>query len=439
MSQIQHSPQSASARSQRQSRRRRSRSRRRHRSRNRVRLRDLTHNDLVKLARAAREREGYEEFCDTIRCHGLSINGLIRAKNRQSKYLMYKGSLLYMQTACVMLVCFMAAIVSRYIKEDDQSWFYCTQTTIEAVLLAITFLVILFESFVIRILMVLLFLTALFLNLLTIAFYMLFDAQAVACMDMEEIFGSIACYWLRLPTQYHTVYCSLLLALLHFLAFIASLLLNHYYDGSIVHLVEIAKQLGYKPCYTYKKEACESRRSRRRRSEGRRFGTNVDVKQLPVGTVITTERSTSYKWKGNVQPGGVVIGSGMESMTDSVTLQAPTKEAVKRDSKFTRYVMVDAVRAKLKRGGRVVPARKRVSIDRQALEKKKSRRKTSASKELQQGELPTRPGGSTSNIANESELETITFNSLLEMDPNSPRSYISDKSQRKTKSRKRKK
>ncbi|ETN79603.1 hypothetical protein NECAME_09720 [Necator americanus] len=53
-----------------------------------------------------------------------------------------------------------------------------------------------------------------------------------------------------------------------------------------------------------------------------------------------------------------------------VTLQAPSKEGVKRDTKLVRHVTVDAVTGKQKQGC-VVAARKRVEPERRALEKKK--------------------------------------------------------------------
>ncbi|VDM66303.1 unnamed protein product [Strongylus vulgaris] len=205
-------------------------------------------------------------------------------------------------------------------------------------------------------------------------------------MDATGVLGSVICLTLRLPTSHHTIYCALLLTLLHFLAFIAAMCMNYYYGGTIAHLIEVSKALGYQP----------------------------DVSKLPVGTIITTERSTSYKWKGNVQPGGIVIGSGMESMTDSVTLKAPTKEAVKRDSKFIRHVMVDAVRAKLKRGGKVVAARKKVSAERRALEKKNGKAHVSKHRSPE-GQPPKKLVGIETSGQDESELETITFNSLLEV------------------------
>ncbi|PIO64735.1 hypothetical protein TELCIR_13624, partial [Teladorsagia circumcincta] len=60
------------------------------------------------------------------------------------------------------------------------------------------------------------------------------------------------------------------------------------------------------------------------------------------------ERSSTYKFKGNVQPRGIVIGSGQETVNDTVNLQAPNKEAVKRETKVVRHVMVDGVREKEK-------------------------------------------------------------------------------------------
>ncbi|RCN48745.1 hypothetical protein ANCCAN_05207 [Ancylostoma caninum] len=324
-----------------------------------------------------------------------------------------------------MLTCFMAVIISRYIKEDDQSYYYTTQATIETILLLLALAVILFENMMVRSIMVLLFLTALFLNVLTVAYYVLFDEIATGCMRLPGAFDAVVCLSTKLPAQHHTIYCALFLALLHLLAFIAAMCLNCYYIGTLTHLVDVSRALGFKSVMLYQNVGEKTEK------------ITQDVSKLPVGTWITAERSSSYKWKGNVQPGGVIIGSGIESMTDSVTLQAPTKEAVRRDSKKVRHVMVDAVRAKRKSGGVIVPARKRVSAERRALEKSNDRK--SSNKAPIAGKCP--PGikcekkkRTSRNYDDDSELESITFNSLIEMDrTGSPCSYLSEKSEAKKK------
>ncbi|KAL6727560.1 hypothetical protein Aduo_009428 [Ancylostoma duodenale] len=368
------------------------RSRRKHRSRKRVKQRELTDDELYKLAARERDRQGLEELYAAAKCHGLSRNALRRAKRRQNYYLTIKSFILYLQTICLMLTCFMAVIISRYIKEDDQSYYYTTQATIEIILLLLALAVILFENMMIRSIMVLLFLTALFLNVLTVAYYVLFDEIATGCMRLPGAFDAVVCLSTNLPAQHHTIYCALFLALLHLLAFIAAMCLNCYYIGTLTHLVDVSRALGFRSVSVWIT-----------RKKG--FGTEV-------------ERSSSYKWKGNVQPGGIIIGSGVESMTDSVTLQAPTKEAVRRDSKKVRHVMVDAVRAKRKSGGVIVPARKRVPAERRALEKGSDRKPSN--KAPIGGKCP--PGikcekkkGTSKNYDEDSELESITFNSLIEV------------------------
>ncbi|EYB91222.1 hypothetical protein Y032_0208g2058 [Ancylostoma ceylanicum] len=406
------------------------RSRRKHRHRKRVKQRELTDDELYELAEKERDRQGINELYAAVKCHGLSRNAVRRAKKRQNFYLTIKSFILYMQTICLMLASFMAVIIARYVKEDDQSYYYTTQVTIEIILLLIALVVILFENMAVRSLMVLLFLTALFLNVLTVTYYILFDELATGCMKLPGAFDTVVCLTTKLPAQHHTIYCALLLALLHLLAFIASMCLNYYYVGTLSHLVDVSRALGFKPCYT------KSSRRKRRRSRRRRKGFGTEV-----------ERTASYKWKGNVQPGGVIIGSGMESMTDSVTLQAPTKEAVRRDSKKVRHVMVDAVRAKRKSGGVVVPARKKVSAERRALEKggdpKPSSKPPDVSSNRPSVVTKCPPGvkstkkKETSKKDDDSELESITFNSLIEMDKTgSPCSYISEKTEPRKKKKK---
>ncbi|KAK6742605.1 hypothetical protein RB195_010080 [Necator americanus] len=391
----------------------RRRSRRKHRKQNQVQK--LTDDELSKLAAEARYREGLEQLYATVRCHGLSRNGVLRAKRRQNYYLSLKSFLLYLQAICLMLVGFMAVITSRTIKEDDQSHYYTSQATIEIILLLVAFSVVLFDHFAIRALMVFLFLSAFFLNVLTITYYILFDEMATGCMRILDAFQVVVCLSTRLPSHHHTVYCALFLALLHFVAFAVAMSINYYYIGTLTHLIELAKALRFRPCETHKET---KRRSHKhgKRQKVKRFGTEVDVSKLPVGTMVTSERSTSYKWKGNVQSGGILVGSGVETTTDSVTLQAPSKEGVKRDTKLVRHVTVDAVTGKQKQGC-VVAARKRVEPERRALEKKK-------------GKTPSKkPSSSRKSDRFESELDTISFNSLIEMEPTSS-PYISEREEK---------
>lgn len=102
--------------------------------------------------------------------------------------------------------------------------------------------------------MVLLFLTAFFLNVLTITYYVLFDDVAIGCMRMPKaleyvwgwnsslvgliwgriasVFRVVVCLSTHLPAQHHTIYCALFLTLLHFLAFAASMVRVHYVTDS---------------------------------------------------------------------------------------------------------------------------------------------------------------------------------------------------------------
>ncbi|KHJ90469.1 hypothetical protein OESDEN_09690 [Oesophagostomum dentatum] len=121
-------------------------------------------------------------------------------------------------TICLMLVGLMAIVVYVYIKQDDQSHYYMTQVSIELILLTVAFSIVLFENSALRYFMVLLFLTAFFLNILTITYYVLFDEIATGCMKLAG-FKSIVCLSSHLPAQHHTIYCAIFLALLHFLAF----------------------------------------------------------------------------------------------------------------------------------------------------------------------------------------------------------------------------
>uniref|UniRef100_A0A0K0DC44 Bestrophin homolog n=1 Tax=Angiostrongylus cantonensis TaxID=6313 RepID=A0A0K0DC44_ANGCA len=126
-----------------------------------------------------------------------------------------------------------------------------------------------------------------------------------------------------------------------------------FYSGTLQHLIELAKAVGF-TALTAAHSVPELLKP---------LIEKIGIIWVPHSSggkvekrteKASQERSTSYKFKGNVQPGRMIIGSGEESMADSVTVQAPNKEAAKRDSKLVRHVMIDAVRQK-QNGNAVVP------------------------------------------------------------------------------------
>ncbi|KAK5969615.1 hypothetical protein GCK32_014525, partial [Trichostrongylus colubriformis] len=180
-------------------------------------------------------------------------------------------------------------------------------------------LVILFEHEGLRFSVPLVMLTAFFLNVMQIVYYLLFDSVAIECERIDRIYGSLACLMRHLPMEHMSVYVAVFLGVLHFVGFIAGWLLLHFYPGTIIHLIDLAKEVGFTACVTFFAEAEKARRrnrerERRKRHKSRRrhkspFVPDVNTSKLPVGTVITAERTSTYKFKGNVQPRKVVIGS----------------------------------------------------------------------------------------------------------------------------------
>ncbi|KAK6014869.1 hypothetical protein OSTOST_19737, partial [Ostertagia ostertagi] len=57
-----------------------------------------------------------------------------------------------------------------------------------------------------------------------------------------------------------SIYLAASLALLHFLGFLLGWLLLHYYGGTIIHLIELAREIGFTACVTFFKEAERARR-----------------------------------------------------------------------------------------------------------------------------------------------------------------------------------
>ncbi|WKX99499.1 hypothetical protein Q1695_014409 [Nippostrongylus brasiliensis] len=318
------------------------------------RRRHLTENELIQLADESRERQAFREFLAMVFCHGMSKNAIRRAKNRTDFYYAIKAFMLYLEVIAVLLVCCMAIGVVQYInREEADSAYYTTQLIVELVMLVAILLVVLFEDAVYRYIVVLALLSAFFLNLIQILYFLLYDKVVVDCERSKPFFGAISCALMHSAAHNMSAFAALFLALLHLAGFAAAMMLNFYYLGTIDHLMQLAKAVGFSACLTYMeqrkakaKERRRRRRLRRKREQEEAIGRNVDPKKFPVGTKISTERTTTYKFKGRVQPGGIVIGSGQEISNDAVTVQAPNQEAAKRETKTVRHVMIDGVRRK---------------------------------------------------------------------------------------------
>ncbi|VDO32144.1 unnamed protein product [Heligmosomoides polygyrus] len=161
-------------------------------------------------------------------------------------------------------------------------------------------------------------------------------------------------------------------------------MLNSFYAGTIEHLMELARAVGFTAVSLWSENAV-----------GISYGASADglclVFDIPGRTrekeETPQERSSTYKFKGNVQKRGIVVGSGQETVVDSVSypvsqavddlyhpcpasqanlmgvnmprspeaektpssqvlVQAPNKEAAKREIKTVRHVMIDGVRRK---------------------------------------------------------------------------------------------
>lgn len=322
--------------------------RRRHR-----RKKDFTDEELHELAQKSRDRLALREFMAMVFCHGLSVNGIRRAKKRTDFYLSIKAFLLYIQVICVLLVTFMAVIVFYHINEQEaESAYFATQLFIELILLIALLFMVLFENAGLRYIMTLIYLAAFFTNVVQLSYYLLYDSVALQCERRSAFFGALGCVLRHMPVNHMSTYTSLFLALLHLIGFIAALMLNSFYAGTIEHLMELARAVGFTACLTFleEHEKRKRRRRRRRREKERKitdaYAPQLDTSKLPVGTVIQTERSSTYKFKGNVQKRGIVVGSGQETVVDSVLVQAPNKEAAKREIKTVRHVMIDGVRRK---------------------------------------------------------------------------------------------
>ncbi|XGW15852.1 hypothetical protein V3C99_001363, partial [Haemonchus contortus] len=352
---------------------------------------EYTDKELFNLAARSRDRQAIREFEAAICCHGLTENGVRRAKQRQDIYFVLKGFLLYIQMICALLVSLTAVIVFQHLHRGMESVYFASELAIEVILLLFILLIIEVELQVLRYAIPIVMLTVFFINTVQIAYYVHFDSIAIECKKAEEMEGSFPCYLKNISRHHLSTYVAAFLALLHIIGFISGLLLVHYYYGTILHLIKLARAVAFTSCVTFFEEAARAKKRNRRRARRKKrsekaikraYVPRVDATKLPVGSVITAERSVMYKFKGNVQPHGVVIGSGQETINDSVTVQAPNKEAVKRESKIVRHVMVDGVRKK------VVPSTTKSEIK----EGKGSSKSSPGAKPLSQGKSLVKTG-----------------------------------------------
>ncbi|WKX99504.1 hypothetical protein Q1695_014410 [Nippostrongylus brasiliensis] len=199
-------------------------------------------------------------------CHGLSEKGLHYVKMKTSFYLGIKAFLLYIQVASVLVVCLMAAAVFGRIDEKEaESAYYAAQLTIELVLLLLVFAVVLVESGVFRYTLVLAFTIAVCIDLALLAYFMLSDARVSACQQRTGFIGVLGCLIEGVTARNLSVYATFFLLLLHLAAVVGALMLNCFYPGTIDHLVNLAREVGFMSCLTFLEEQKKARRRRRRR------------------------------------------------------------------------------------------------------------------------------------------------------------------------------
>ncbi|KAK6048364.1 hypothetical protein COOONC_14131, partial [Cooperia oncophora] len=92
---------------------------------------DFTEQELLELAAASRDRQAIREYKAAVYCHGLTQNGVLRAKRRQDLYFATKAFVMYIQMICVMLVAFMAVIVFHRLHKGTESSYFATEIFLE--------------------------------------------------------------------------------------------------------------------------------------------------------------------------------------------------------------------------------------------------------------------------------------------------------------------
>ncbi|WKX99502.1 hypothetical protein Q1695_014410 [Nippostrongylus brasiliensis] len=323
---------------------------------------------LNEFADDSRENLAFREFQAMAFCHGLSEKGLHYVKMKTSFYLGIKAFLLYIQVASVLVVCLMAAAVFGRIDEKEaESAYYAAQLTIELVLLLLVFAVVLVESGVFRYTLVLAFTIAVCIDLALLAYFMLSDARVSACQQRTGFIGVLGCLIEGVTARNLSVYATFFLLLLHLAAVVGALMLNCFYPGTIDHLVNLAREVGFMSCLTFLEEQKKARRRRRRRrsdtaiheqqpliglpatkrlftsfvkreQEKNRPPEDVDIEKYPAGSQVFRETTTKYNFKGNVRSGGSVFGSGEEVCVNSLTIKPPNSEPIKREATYTASI-----------------------------------------------------------------------------------------------------
>ncbi|VDO35423.1 unnamed protein product [Haemonchus placei] len=112
---------------------------------------EYTDKELFALAARSRDRQAIREFQAAICCHGLTENGVRRAKQRQDIYFVLKGFLLYIQKffcndkfemICALLVSLTAVIVFQHFHRGMESVYFASELAIEVLLLLLILLII---------------------------------------------------------------------------------------------------------------------------------------------------------------------------------------------------------------------------------------------------------------------------------------------------------
>ncbi|KAK6758890.1 hypothetical protein RB195_016241 [Necator americanus] len=288
---------------------------------------DISHKQLTEAA--ARDRHRREEITirRMIEGNGMTDIALWRAMKRQSAYSSMRGLALYLQCICILTCGLMALMAQSFFNTRGDLNFYLCQLTFELFLYMVVLCNITAPSHFVRFACIALFVIAVGVNFSHILIVVRTEGLYWKCEEGGIIMQH--CFFLSIPTHYHTLYTAAFLLFVHLANALVCVAISIFYDGSLDWYLEqtpgAPQWITNEPLHQHDRVE-EATRKAKETNLIRKLREPLKMTDFPPGTIMRREqteysvRTTTFDRKGKMK-----VGPEHVTMSRSYTLKAPGK------------------------------------------------------------------------------------------------------------------